>query len=58
MIESVRQALPSIKALVVLGDGVGGIRVSASNRAEVKENILKALEISRRRSNQETGTCP
>ena len=38
---------PEVKTLVELGNGVGGTKVSAADRATIKENLLRAFAISK-----------
>ncbi len=41
---------PEVKALVELGNGVGGTKVSAPDRATIVENLRKAFALSKERS--------
>jgi hypothetical protein len=41
---------PAIMALVELGNGVGGIRISASDRAATRKHLNDAFEASKARS--------
>lgn len=41
---------PEVKTLVEMGNGVGGTKVSAPDRATIKENLLRAFAISKVRS--------
>lgn len=41
---------PEVKTLVELGNGVGGTKVSAPDRASILENLRKALALSKERS--------
>lgn len=40
---------PEIQALIELGNGSGGIRVSSHDRAGTKDKILQALAVSKKR---------
>lgn len=47
---------PEVKALVELGNGVGGITVSGLDRKAIRSNLLKALAASKMRSLQQATT--
>lgn len=43
---------PEVMTLVEMGNGVGGTKVSAPDRAAIRENLRKAFAISKERSLQ------
>jgi hypothetical protein len=48
---------PAILALVELGNGVGGTKVSASTREEIGRNLRKAFLKSKERSKKNVATA-
>jgi hypothetical protein len=42
---------PHIKELIELGNGIGGIKVSASTREEIEALLKKSIERSKKRKN-------
>lgn len=49
---------PAIFELVELGRGVGGTKISASDRATTRENLLKALNDAREHSRRVSTPTP
>ena len=57
MLNTNEKVNPAIIALVELGNGVGGTKISASTREEIGKNLRKAFLKSKERSKKNVATA-
>ncbi len=56
MLKTNEKVNPAVLALVELGNGIGGTKVSASTREEIGKNLRKAFLMSKERSKKNVAT--
>lgn len=57
MLNTNEKVNPAVLALVELGNGVGGTKVSGSTREEIGKNLRKAFLMSKERSKKNVATA-
>ena len=56
MLNTNEKVNPAVLALVELGNGIGGTKVSVSTREEIGKNLRKAFLMSKERSKKNVAT--
>ena len=56
MLNTNEKVNPAVLALVELGNGIGGTKVSGSTREEIGKNLRKAFLMSKERSKKNVAT--
>jgi len=57
MLKTNEKVNPAVLALVELGNGIGGTKVSAPTREEIGKNLRKAFLMSKERSKKNVATA-